>query len=1356
MAPSRRKGASKAAAAAAARRQWKVGDLVLAKVKGFPAWPATVSEPEKWGYSTDWKKVLVYFFGTQQIAFCNPADVEPFTEEKKQSLLIKRHGRGADFVRAVQEIVESYEKLKKQEQDDGFNSEEVAHANGGNSVESSSNLESKDHLEAPEATFDSQFNSPHSTAGGNEPPHHADNTSPAAPKDAVDGKEEPTDSAAVSEKPLCTLLRKRSKDLPLQNGVSQRKEAIVRKSRSSSRLESRRLRGSTVQCNDSGKNAADISATVTRDELLRRNKQKRKSTDTSECDVVDLSAFVSSGSTDDNGSEIVTIESDAFSFNEGSTIDSDCKIEHSETLVGYVDGDVELSKGLDLQIKAVVIKKKRKPNRKRPNNDAVPTGTLDKEASVQNTSESSQNAREKMNGGCPKEDGDEHLPLVKRARVRMGESSLKEPNSVSNTEENTQKEVTLNKSGAINKSSHCVDSTDRGSFMMNAVMDASPSRGTQLHESKSQPWKPKKDQSFGCSVDEEAALPPSKRLHRALEAMSANAAEEGQSHIDVSSDTNTQTGVYSVSPMRRSPDMIMTIEGKKAGEVELQHVDSISGNAQGVDVSGFATSFNTSAVENDELLQETSFHYLKVEHSNAQNNKSGEECFTDAGHHADAKNPCGGSNNGELAATAVPTQSPRHLSSSPNRKESDVRSVQDKMKHELDSCKCTTVSLDSVSDTHDNAVKVSPQCGSGAIHLNTESTVCENTRSFEPPLADNREENDMSDVVTEVINKQRVEDPSSLSFPNDHLGDGLAIHSSPSLTDGGDSLAQASPPNASLGHASTSDNSSFRQNNSSFRQNNSSCSPDVHLHDKITLHPPVADEEGKFESVVTQRPKSLGKYAELNAALSSFEAMLGTLTRTKESIGRATRVAIDCAKFGASSKVVDVLARCLETESSLHRRVDLFFLVDSIVKGDVGGWYPSAIQAMLPRLLAAAAPPSVLRLWLERKILPESIIRRHMRELDSYGGSSGAFSRRSLRTERSFDDPLREMEGMLVDEYGSNSSFQLPGFCMPSMLKDEDEGSDSDGGSFEAVTPEHSPEKREDHEQTSVVEKHRHILEDVDGELEMEDVAPSCETELTSSGAIGTVVAQVSQSQFEPNMSLPFAPPLPQDVPPSSPPLPSSPPPPPPPPPAMHPPCVVSACANGVEAHNMQDTMVQPVAQQSNAPRINHYPSSECRDHQRQMPESYPGPNFHNKGYPLRPPHPPPSNQFSYVREEQFKPRREGAPPPPYSNRHHFVQNWDRENFYNNHERMKQAPHEHHDGWRFPPHSFSGPPYPGKGKSYGPVPFVGPPSEQTRLPDQGWRFPPRSMSHRNSVPFRPPPLEGPIPVSSRGVFTFCF
>ena len=147
---------------------------------------------------------------------------------------------------------------------------------------------------------------------------------------------------------------------------------------------------------------------------------------------------------------------------------------------------------------------------------------------------------------------------------------------------------------------------------------------------------------------------------------------------------------------------------------------------------------------------------------------------------------------------------------------------------------------------------------------------------------------------------------------------------------------------------------------------------------------------------------------------------------------------------------------------------------------------------------------------------------------------------------------------------------------MPSMVKDEDGGSDSDGGSLEAVAPGHSPENREDHETTSAMEKHRHILEDVDGELEMEDVAPSCETELnSSSGAIGVGSAQMSQNQFEQHFSVPFAPPLPQDVPPSSPPLPSSPPPLPlaPLPPPIPPPGAVSdPYTNGIDSKHYADS----------------------------------------------------------------------------------------------------------------------------------------------------------------------------------------
>ncbi|KAL6954078.1 ENHANCER OF AG-4 protein 2 [Sarracenia purpurea var. burkii] len=44
-----------------------LGDLVLAKVKGFPAWPAKISRPEDWDRAPDPKKYFVLFFGTAEI-----------------------------------------------------------------------------------------------------------------------------------------------------------------------------------------------------------------------------------------------------------------------------------------------------------------------------------------------------------------------------------------------------------------------------------------------------------------------------------------------------------------------------------------------------------------------------------------------------------------------------------------------------------------------------------------------------------------------------------------------------------------------------------------------------------------------------------------------------------------------------------------------------------------------------------------------------------------------------------------------------------------------------------------------------------------------------------------------------------------------------------------------------------------------------------------------------------------------------------------------------------------------------------------------------------------------------------------
>lgn len=59
-------------------------------------------------------------------------------------------------------------------------------------------------------------------------------------------------------------------------------------------------------------------------------------------------------------------------------------------------------------------------------------------------------------------------------------------------------------------------------------------------------------------------------------------------------------------------------------------------------------------------------------------------------------------------------------------------------------------------------------------------------------------------------------------------------------------------------------------------------------------------------------------------------------------------------------------------------------------------------------------------MWLERKVFPESLLRRYIDDIRASGDDAtvGFSLRRPSRSERAVDDPIREMEGMLVDEYG--------------------------------------------------------------------------------------------------------------------------------------------------------------------------------------------------------------------------------------------------------------------------------------------------------------------------------------------------
>ncbi|MFS7913967.1 putative PWWP domain, CID domain-containing protein [Helianthus anomalus] len=815
MAPSRRKGASKAAAAAAACRKWKVGDLVLAKMKGFPAWPATVSEPEKWGYAVDWKKVLVFFFGTQQIflvafsnwgfgrylieiysegcqsawmaarrflcslpeglAFCNPTDVEAFTEEKKESLMNKRHGKGADFLRAVREIIDSHEELKKQEQSINVNNinGQFASTNGVKSEECVASSASKD--EAVKPTVDS------------------------CPK-ISDSLEPNNDDKITSEWHNGNLAVKKA---PLPTTYSRKKYS------NNLALSARRSRSSVKE--DAVLNNGN-SLSLARDGPQKRTKRVRTSPGSSDGPGPNASP-------EENRSEIATVDSDTKNLNEGNCVQSDYNT------VMDNEYDMKLSQTLEFQNKAVITKKKRKPSRKREFIDKV--DKTDQTESIQNS------VIEKSIGKYSKEDGDEHLPLVKRARVRMGR------------------------------------------------------------------------------ITDEAALPPSKRLHRALEAMSAYVTEDKQ-----------------CSP--GGPSTMKTI---------------INGNLESKDAD--SSSNISSPVEHNEMIDELDTC------SQPSRTSSPEQKPVEV---ADDKDYVMLDSFTDAVETVAGSVSPRPLSDDLEKKESSP---------ELKDPSDVSSNLENGIVSHDDVtlLRSSPQKSCNIVDHPIQDDVTDNA-IVEDVEGTKKSIMEADDSPSLASVKELTVDPDSERFHSTHISEDETSHKSvsgtrtpSSLTEllGSADVSRASPPNnTSICYTiSTSCNSNLLEN--------SGCSS-PNVHEKAT-------QTGDKWRIIS----------EANASLTSFEASLGALTRTKKSIDRATRIAIDCAKFGITVKVVGTIARCLEAESSLHKRVDLFFLVDSIaqcsrgLRGDAGGLYPSAIQAVLPQLLLAAAPPGSSALENRRQCLKASL-----------------------------------------------------------------------------------------------------------------------------------------------------------------------------------------------------------------------------------------------------------------------------------------------------------------------------------------------------------------------------------------------
>ncbi|CAN6912515.1 unnamed protein product [Brassica oleracea] len=451
-------------------------------------------------------------------------------------------------------------------------------------------------------------------------------------------------------------------------------------------------------------------------------------------------------------------------------------------------------------------------------------------------------------------------------------------------------------------------------------------------------------------------------------------------------------------------------------------------------------------------------------------------------------------------------------------------------------------------------------------------------------------------------------------------------------------------------------------------------SPSNHGHQSSSRNQNEADvdEERRLSSGHKSAGGSLSGGTEAAVSRDAFEGMIETLSRTKESIGRATRLAIDCAKYGIASEVVELLIRKLESEPQLHRKVDLFFLVDSITqcshnqKGIAGASYVPTVQAALPRLLGAAAPSGldardnrrkclkVLRLWLDRKIFPESLLRRYIDDIGASGddGTIGISLRRPSRSERSVDDPIREMEGMHVDEYGSNATIQLPGFFSSHNFEDDEEDDElltsqkakntSSGEPFNALDDLEMRDTSSD--------RHHRVLEDVDRDLEMadvsgegKDVAPSaiCENE-TKEQSLDVSEPVAEKSTGVPPLSE-DSPPLPHESPPSPPPLPPSPPPPSPPPPPSSPPPLLPPPPPTAQTPPLSSPLSQPPPPLPTA-QIPPLPS----------PLSQPPPPPPLTPPPSPPPPPPPPAQSialptqpSIASHHQLPPQL-GFPPPAY------------------------------------------------------------------------------------------------------------
>ncbi|KAI3995402.1 hypothetical protein MKX01_002281, partial [Papaver californicum] len=1060
MAPGRKRGANRNKA----KNQLSLGDLVLAKVKGFPAWPAKISRPEDWERGPDPRKYFVQFFGTAEIAFVAPADIQAFTNETKNKLSARCQSKTvkgkaiSDFARAVNEICKAFEDLQQKNPDecegeevplveDGevdlndqveavehkegvcredlgdevFVSEECPHGEGESVskdvkpivscnakqvspiISDNENNASDDvtHLQKHEAqsisktdnaspiedesgcrgedgkaTGDSQLNKVDSTSGKSEA--GSDSASDGDPSTSLANDSSPTLAVAIGTK------RSSGGQKAVTNGDRTKKVVAVPKKKGQGMVEVQNKKHSAVSPSENNNLNGDVDVAESGEHLKDGGKRK-----TAPCSSV-----------------------------KGKSPDS-------------VKPDPDISSSRKKDKSLIKAKKHDMPARKS-------SGSRD----VDN--ENISNFKKECKDGLLSS-GDRRAnnaePRDRKHRLDTAED-LHPAKRPKRAEVNTTAAAKISIVERRKKDSPGVG----GNKGITQRMDGKkPSSGKKAEERS----KSRTEMRYAGSTlpNVEDVLPLSKRRRRAVDVESDCAAQAGSVKKEVSRTNNVRSPTVQVHSRRRA---LLRLDDEEDEDEKVYKIKTPTHVESSKQVAGDVK------VESSDLARQTYLSeggILPIKPSNETSSPSPSETEekklkkAKALHVARSPGKLGTQKSVVKEETSLPTTPKTSLGSVAEAKQPELKPVKPQVRpcgsSQAGSNKGSGQAPDSLKRSSNQVAshKHRPTSSSETsritsnVRVSVESTT--DTDAFLERLEVAREDktaitlldSKFEDSVTSMKNliaaaQAKRKQAHLQSFSHDNL--------LPSFISSGSLLQGRSPgPGLAVGSSiivQTDANGYYSQ----------TAIGSPHSRQFTSQHQlaPEDMEEGGVSSGNQAPVEPLSGDTEAAVARDAFEGMIETLSRTKESIGRATRHAIDCAKLGIASEIVEILIRKLENEPSFHRRVDLFFLVDSITqishsqKGIAGSSYIPSVQAALPRLLGAAVPAGakdnrrqcvkVLRLWLERKILPESVLRRYMEDFGFPNDDmiTGISHRRPSRTERAIDDPIREMEGMLVDEYG--------------------------------------------------------------------------------------------------------------------------------------------------------------------------------------------------------------------------------------------------------------------------------------------------------------------------------------------------